>query len=168
MSSGRPAKSTRPLEKLSMPFSGGLTRSASIRIRTASQTEQRRSPTQGQNLLTPPSILLAILRDVFCVLLTCPTSHSIALADMKRPRGARPARVNKDASRTRKSLLASPDHAANLSFDIQLNDVQETVSQRHPSTPQRVPEGPANCYHPASSEVHPGVSAELPPQPPFS
>ena len=61
-------------------------------IRTASQTEQRRSPAQGRNRLTPPSILPAISRVAFCVLLICPTSRSIVSADMKQPCGARPAR----------------------------------------------------------------------------
>ena len=90
--SGRPAKFTRPLEKLSMRCSGGLTRSGSIRHRSTSRTQQKPRPTPGRYPWTLPSHLPSTSHVASCVSPICPTTRSTASADMKQLFGAKSAR----------------------------------------------------------------------------
>ena len=83
---------TRPLAKLSMRCSGGLTRSVLIRHRTPSPTKQKQCPVQGLVLSNLPPIPPLTSRVAFCVWPICPTSRSIASADTKQPCGAKPAK----------------------------------------------------------------------------
>ena len=59
-----------------------------IEHRRASQTERKPAQLWAGNPLTPPSTSHV----AFCVWPICPTTRSTALADMKQPYGARPAR----------------------------------------------------------------------------
>ena len=95
LSGFRQRQFTRPLERLSMRCSGGLTRSVStaIRHRTVSQTEQKPCPAPCRNLSDLPSIRPLSSRVAFCVSPICPTTRSIASADMKQPFGAKSGQI---------------------------------------------------------------------------
>ena len=131
MDSGRPAKFTNPLERLSMRCSGGPSRpvSTAIPLRLTSRMEQNLSLAPSRNRLNLLPVPPLSSRVAFCVSPICPTTPSTASADMKQVKAIHAQESRAAADRKARAIVDDLRAAKmNTAADLVERSVSETLT----------------------------------------